>query len=208
MSDAVPEVLVTGPPAPARRPRLRVLAALAAVIVVTLGIAVAGLVFGPGRAILAQYPAAFSAPQKLERLHRTENPALRSAETATVAKLRADGVAEPFAVYYEDDIYDHNLVSVIGATRFSWSESDGLDGAFALAGPGTLEVTDRKDVDPGDIGGAMQCASATYRSGGRQRMSICAWADHGSVGMAMFYARDVKESATMLRAIRDAGLRR
>ena len=48
----------------------------------------------------------------------------------------------------------------------------------------------------------MKCGTTRTDDG---KMPVCGWADHGSVGLAMFPQRSESEAAAILREIRDWG---
>ena len=57
----------------------------------------------------------------------------------------------------------------------------------------------------GKLGGTMKCGTTVTDDG---NMSVCGWADHGSLALAMFPNRSQDESAKLLVQIRDASQKR
>jgi hypothetical protein len=76
-----------------------------------------------------------------------------------------------------------------------------LDTAFNLISDNQGAVTGLHDVDAGKLGGTMKCGTTVTTDG---NMSVCGWADHGSLALAMFPNRSETESAKLLLQIRDA----
>jgi hypothetical protein len=62
-------------------------------------------------------------------------------------------------------------------------------------------VTGLHEVDAGELGGTMKCGSTTADG---SDMTVCGWADHGSLALAMFPNRPEADSAALLREIRAA----
>ena len=54
-------------------------------------------------------------------------------------------------------------------------------------------------MDAGELGGVMKCGTSVSQDGD---ITVCGWADHGSVALAMFPGRTVDESAGLFRQIR------
>lgn len=116
---------------------------------------------------------------------------LRSAISAEITMDKAVG-----AVYTSPD---DKTVLFFGGTRLLWSPDTELENAFTLLGDEEAPVTDLQDVDPGSLGGTMRCGTTT--SDGTP-LSICGWADHGSLAVAMFPDRAQSEAAALMSRIR------
>jgi hypothetical protein len=60
-------------------------------------------------------------------------------------------------------------------------------------------------VEAGSLGGTMQCGTTASTDGD---ISVCGWADHGSLAVALFPGRTEDESAALMRTFRDAAQKR
>lgn len=101
-------------------------------------------------------------------------------------------------IYSDGDA--QKLVVLVAATSTVLFPDDEIEEAFngfnATAGGG---VGGQVDYPAGDLGGTVKCASGTEDD---LPMTLCAWADHGSVGIAIFIGRDLKESSDLFLQIR------
>jgi hypothetical protein len=89
-----------------------------------------------------------------------------------------------------------------GGVRLLWAPGSVLDSAFGLvADDGSSAMTGLRSVDAGPLGGTMKCGRTTTKSGDT---TVCGWADHGSLALALFPNRAEPDSATLLRQIRSA----
>jgi hypothetical protein len=70
---------------------------------------------------------------------------------------------------------------------------------------GELQLTYGLMVYSGPLGGQERCGSG--RLDGRA-VSVCAWADHGSLGVGLFAGRSIEGSSPMLQDIRAAIIQR
>jgi hypothetical protein len=61
-------------------------------------------------------------------------------------------------------------------------------------------VSNATNYDSGPLGGYVRCGNATLPHG--LPVTICGWADHGSLGMAMFGDRGSGDSVGLFRQIR------
>jgi len=97
-------------------------------------------------------------------------------------------------------------VSFLGGTKPLWAPGSVLDSTFgAVADKEGAELTDLHSVNAGPLGGTVKCGKTTTSHGS---LTVCGWADHGSLALAMFTDRGEAESAQLLRQIRSATLTR
>ncbi|GGN87017.1 hypothetical protein GCM10010112_69200 [Actinoplanes lobatus] len=96
---------------------------------------------------------------------------------------------------------DKKSVLFFGGTSLFWSPSSELGTAFDLVGDDQGAVTGISDVEAGDLGGTMKCG-VTHSSEGD--LTVCGWADHGSLALAMFPNRTPAEAAPLMLQIRSA----
>jgi hypothetical protein len=121
-------------------------------------------------------------------------------QSALAAKINLDKAVG--AVYTDGAGHD---VLFFGGTALIWSPADNLASAFGLISDDQGAVTGVHDVAAGRYGGTMKCGTTKTADGA---MSVCGWADHGSLALAMFPNRSESESAKLLLQIRDAAQKR
>jgi hypothetical protein len=109
-----------------------------------------------------------------------------------------------FSVVYAEAGNSRKRATVFGGTRFVVDPPKDLGTSFDKL-RGELALNGVQDVDPGPLGGVQRCG--TGRLDGRT-VAVCAWADHGSLGVGLFTGRSVADSAPLLQAIRAAIIRR
>jgi hypothetical protein len=97
---------------------------------------------------------------------------------------------------------DEKSVLFFGGTTLLWSPESDLDSAFKLVNDEQSTVTGLKEVDAGEFGGTMKCGVARSPEDGD--LTVCGWADHGSLALAMFPNRTESEAAPLMREIRAA----
>lgn len=183
-----------------RRAPLIAAGALAAVLVVC---AAGGFLFF--RPYLSdQYPASLTTPPEIAGLTLSTNPQLEEAAAQMAATMSGElNLSGPIAAVYLEPDGDERAVAVWGGTAMLRDPEAQLDEAFREAEAGGFPIADLRQVEPGPPGGVAKCAHGAIDN---LPMSICGWADHGSLVMAVFFSREVDESAGLLRTLR-AGLR-
>ncbi|MFD2767793.1 hypothetical protein [Micromonospora eburnea] len=173
--------------------------ALAAALVV--GLAGAGALGVGGWRVLAQKDAHLNAPEKIAGLTRDDSERARS-----TAEYLRDGFAadidldRSFGTVYRDPADTKRAVLIFGGTTLLWQPERDLDTLFGLMTDETGKVTGLREVDAGRLGGVMKCGTT---SGDGGDFTVCGWADHGSVVMAMFPGRSVDDSAVLFRQLRE-----
>jgi hypothetical protein len=177
--------------------------ALAAVLLLCCG---AGYFFG-GRDILAERNATLSTPETVAGLKKSANPQLQPfADKATEDLKKESGLDSTVAAFYEDPKDPRKLVMLVGGTKLLLRPESELDDAFRGFNEGAeQDVKNVVEVDPGDQGGKARCGSVTEEG---TQSALCAWADHGSIVLGVFFNRPVNESAALLRQIRSQILTR
>ncbi|WP_433301837.1 hypothetical protein ACQP2F_07275 [Actinoplanes sp. CA-030573] len=203
MSDAPidigPVELAEEPPSPEPRPRSRVRRAL---LLGLLGVAVAGAgaLAYTAYQISTQKDATLTAPAQIGTLRLDTSEDAKSTadylQTAVAAEIDLDKAIG--AVYLDSG--DKNVL-LFGGTALFWAPENDLDTAFDLISDNEGAVTDLHEVDAGKLGGTMKCGTTKTDSGD---LTVCGWADHGSVALGMFNNRTEKEAAPLMRQIRDA----
>ncbi|SNY35624.1 hypothetical protein [Paractinoplanes atraurantiacus] len=170
--------------------------AIGAVLAVGLAGAVA---FGrTGWQIYTEKDATLSTPAQIGELRLDETASGRETAEYLSTALSADVDLDKAvgAVYH--DAANKNVL-FLGGTSLFWTPENDLETAFGLISDAEGAVTGLHDVDAGPLGGTMKCGSTKTDEG---ELTVCGWADHGSLAMAMFPSRTESEAAPLLREIR------
>ncbi|WP_426507582.1 hypothetical protein ACPPVO_55045 [Dactylosporangium sp. McL0621] len=93
-----------------------------------------------------------------------------------------------------------DAILVAGTARI-WKPEDTLKTAFDMVADDAGGVRDAKDVDTGPLGGTMRCGTTKVDD---SDLTVCGWADNGSLGVALFSNRGVPESAKSMLELRTA----
>jgi hypothetical protein len=149
----------------------------------------------------AQYPARFAAPARIGALVHTNEPALLAGEQAAVAELRQAGLSKPFAAFYDDRSDPERGVFVAGGTQRVLLPRFEVAGAFRTIEGSGITVKNLRRVNAGRLGGTVQCGTAVVE---KVDAVICAWADHGSIGVVRMMRRSVRDAPGMVTEVRSA----
>lgn len=122
-------------------------------------------------------------------------------QTALSAEVSLDHAV---GAVYQDTTANHQVL-LLGGTAIIWSPEKQLDAAFGLVSDNQGAVTGLHKVDAGPLGGTMKCG--TTKSDDTD-LSVCGWADHGCIALAMFPNRTEADAAVLLRTIRSATQKR
>jgi hypothetical protein len=187
----------TGPPSRLLRPRNLVLLGLAVVALVVAA------VFGPvAWEMWSEKNVRIATPPRVAGLALDDSQGARD----TIDYLRTaveTGVSlkNTIGAVYADEAGESRSVLFVGGTGVLVSPDQALTKTFGLITDDAGGVDSVHDVSAGPLGGVMKCGS-TKTDGGS--MAVCGWADHGSLGVAMFPNRPVDQSAELLRTMRTA----
>lgn len=96
---------------------------------------------------------------------------------------------------------DGKNILFFGGTTLLWSPEKDLETSFELISDQEGAVTGLHDVDAGELGGVMKCG-ATHSEG--SDLTVCGWADHGSIALAMFPEQSEAAAAPLMLDIRKA----
>ncbi|SDZ26667.1 hypothetical protein SAMN05444365_108149 [Micromonospora pattaloongensis] len=153
-----------------------------------------------GKPMWDQYPATAAVQARVADLalrdDATSQQTVRRLERETrTAHLLAE---QTFAAVYGDAA--RKRVTVFGTTGFRFSPDSDLETEMArlTESYGLSGVT---PVDTGVRGLHEQCGVGTDAG---TSVVVCAWADHGSLGVALFTRRSVEDSAALLDELRRA----
>lgn len=149
-------------------------------------------------------------PGGLTKQTSDEADALKSS-METDLKGSIDSIEEVETGVYSDEKDDDptHIVVMVAATGTFFSPGSEVDAAFRGFGSnsGLTTVTSPTEYPAGNLGGTAKCGSSQYNLGtGTQslKVSMCVWADHGSVGMVLFMGQDVSTASSRFVAIREA----
>jgi hypothetical protein len=149
----------------------------------------------------AEYPASIAFPQTIAGMTRIEDEDLDRLSNLIVDGLKAsDYIETALAAYYSSASEPTKIVGLIGATGKITNPATEL--SKMLSG---TSVTGTVTVDPGPLGGQMKCG---IRDDSAQRLTVCGWADGGSLGLGIFLDRTMSDGETLFRQIRGEVLKR
>jgi hypothetical protein len=186
------------PEVAARHPRSRVrrivLSSLLAV-----GVAGAAALGYAAWQITSQKDATLTLPARIGSLSLDDSEDGKSTadylQTALAAEVKLD---KTVGAVYTDDA--DKSVLLLGGTGLIWTPESDLDTAFGLIADAQSAVTGLHEVDAGPLKGTMKCGVTKSDD---TDLTVCGWADHGSLALAMFPDRSEADSAKLLRQIRD-----
>jgi hypothetical protein len=149
----------------------------------------------------AEHPARIELAETVAGLTKVNDPVLTVVAAQLAGELKASTPADTAQVaYYAPDGDLTQIVGVIGATGEIDNPSRELGKVFKQ-----MAATSVETVEPGPLGGHMRCGVQT--NAGRT-LTICGWADGGSLGVGIFLGRTVAEGAELFRQIRGEILKR
>ncbi len=180
-----------------RRTRRIVLGSLLAV-----GLVGAGIVGTVGWRVSQQKDAKLETPAEVAGLRLDESARAQEAaeylRTAIGARIDLD---ESIGVVYTDPASASRSVLLFGGTTLIWTPGSDLDTLFDVLSDDTGAVKALHEVDAGDLGGVMKCGESVAPEG---NTTVCGWADHGSVVLALLPGRSQDEGAKLMVDIRDS----
>jgi len=173
-------------------------------VLVGAAVAAAGLalavVYGPTTLdILQQKDAALATPAQTAGLERDT-----SAEAQDTADYLRNAIAAGMhldtsvGTVYTDPADPSRSVIFAGGTAVLRAPETDLDRVFTLVAEGS-ELGRLTEVPAGPLGGVMKCGTSTTAD---SSMTMCAWADHGSIALALFPGRTTDEAANLFRTMR------
>jgi hypothetical protein len=144
----------------------------------------------------AEYPARLTLPATVAGMPRLNNAQLDQTANQTATKLKSSLNADSaIAGYYAPTGDPSRAVGLVGVTTKLSNPDAELKAAFNS----TLNVTDVQEVQPGPLGGVMRCGNT---SSAGSALTVCGWADGGSLVLGIFVNRSLTDSATVFRQIR------
>jgi hypothetical protein len=150
-----------------------------------------------------EYPVTISLPAQAAGLVRADDEASRALAADLEHRVRSEYVLadDVFAAVYSRPERGGGEVTLLGAVRLILDPDKDLKSALGKLS--RINVAHTRSLDAGPLGGKLRCGRAG--SGGKV---VCGWADHGSIGVAVFTGRSTEESAQLLRGLRAAAVTR
>ncbi len=175
-----------------------------------LVVVAATLVAVVGVPILREYPATVSAPDAVSGLEKVKRPDLQRQADKLSADLKSEvGADTAVAAFYSPAGDLGHLVVVASATTLILNPDVQLEEAFTSAAGSDMTVTGVRAVSAGKLGGSVRCGSGTVQNDASNvPVGVCGWADHGSVGVGVFFNRSATDSAALFNQVREGVLRR
>ncbi|MEN3304931.1 MAG: hypothetical protein V7603_1133 [Micromonosporaceae bacterium] len=119
---------------------------------------------------------------------------LRTAVAASVTLDTSVGAV------YDDPGNKQRSVMFFGGTGLLLSPDKELTSVFQLLDDQGGGMKDVRPVPAGKRGGEMRCGTSAGDGGD---MTVCGWADHSSIALALFPGRSVDDGATLMGRMRD-----
>ncbi len=176
-----------------RRTRWLLIGALAGVLIVVAAAVIGWRVLSGPRTTL-------TTPDSVAGLRRDTN-----ADAAETADYLRDAISAGVALsgtvgaVYTDPAGESRSVLFFGGTGSINSPGTRLDAAFGLLNDQSGSVAGIREVTAGPLGGVLKCGSS---NGDGTPISVCGWADGGSLALALFPGRSVDEAANLMRQLR------
>jgi hypothetical protein len=144
------------------------------------------------------------APETLNGRAKATDPGLVTASETMAAEVKKSvpEATSTVGAFYGDPAKD--LVMIVGVSGLIVDPKQELDDAVREIGT-ELGVTTMTDVDSGTLGGNAKCGDGTTEG---QKVSVCLWADRGSLGMVVFYYESGKDAEAEFATIRSAIVQR
>ncbi|GAA2352150.1 hypothetical protein [Dactylosporangium salmoneum] len=124
------------------------------------------------------------------------------------SSLRSDvsGLDEIATGVYTAGGNTDKLVVVVAATGTFLSPGSEVDNAFKGfdGASGQTSVGAVRSYSAGKLGGTVKCADGKASTGDGTKFALCAWGDHGSIGVVIFFGRSAADAAPLFVQIREA----
>ncbi|HEX6967497.1 MAG TPA: hypothetical protein VF174_01525 [Micromonosporaceae bacterium] len=157
-----------------------------------------------GKPIFDQYPATAALPAQIGDLRLRDDPGGKEAAKRLERQMRAAHLIaeDTFAGIYVTP--QGKQVTIFGVTGFRLDPATAVDHEITRLTP-EYELGPARVFDTGRRGEHVSCATGRADGTG---VVACAWADHGSLGTALFTRLSVEDSAVLLEKLRSAILTR
>jgi hypothetical protein len=152
------------------------------------------------RPIISEYPATLSAPDSVAGLQKLTDPQFQQLSDEMTASLKSTiKASSAIGAFYAPNGDKTHAVLVAGAATLILNPGTQLDGAFQGLASSDLSVSNVGSVDAGSMGGKAECGRAETSG---IPIGVCAWVDHGAVGMVIAFSHTPAETADLMRTIR------
>jgi hypothetical protein len=156
--------------------------------------------------LLGQYPSTVAAtPTEVGGLKRDDNWVVQLIAAEANVRIQASPYVDgSFANRFEDPKSKDRGVIAFGGTGLIWDPEKTLADTIRGAGKNLWDV---RSFPAGRMGGLLKCGDGKDEQG--TTVVMCAWVDHGSMGIGVFYGKRSKEdSAAFMRTLREEIIRR
>jgi hypothetical protein len=169
------------------------------VVVVVLGVFV-----GPTTlAVIEERNPTLKTPDELVGFVRADGDGAKdTAEYIRDAVASSAGLTKSLGAVYKDPTSTDKSLMFVGGTATFWRPGDSLTEAFGIITDDSGGVKGVHDVPAGDLGGVMRCG--TTPTDNNEELPVCGWADHGSIGVALFLGHTLSDAEAMIKQIRPA----
>lgn len=167
-----------------------------------LGILCCGICGAIVSPLLNEYPSKIAAtPAEVGGLKRNDDGVVKLIAAEANYRIRASEYVDgSFVSAFADPASAERGVIAFGGTALIWDPEKTLKEAIQGAGEDLKNVT---AFPPGKLGGHLKCGNGKDDQG--KPVVMCAWIDHGSMGIGVFYGgRSKEDSANFMRALREA----
>jgi hypothetical protein len=148
-----------------------------------------------------QYPATASTTAAVAGLTIVDDASAERTADRLRKAIDTDQLDEDrFTVVYADQRNKQSRVTVFGTTRFITDPKKDLDAGLGKLAD-DLRISGLRELDAGTLGGEQRCGTGKLDG---KTITLCAWSDHGSIGVALFTNRSVEASSPLLHDIRAA----
>ena len=158
-----------------------------------------GVIVSP---LFGEYPSSVAlTPSEVDGLKRDDNVIVQLIAAEAKFHMQASPYVDgSFVNRFEDPKSKDRGVIAFGGTGLIWDPQKSLADTIKGAGQNLWDVT---SFPPGKLGGHLKCGDGRDNEG--KTVVMCAWIDHGSMGIGVFYGKRSKEdSARFMRALREA----
>ena len=153
------------------------------------------------RPFIGQYPATLTAPDSVAGMQKLTDPTFQQLGDSMTTELKTQTQAtSAIGAFYAVGGDKTHAVMVAGVTKLILNPGTQMHEAISgMSTGGQLAFDNMGDVDPGSMGGTAECGSAKVSD---VSMGVCAWADHGALGVIVAYNRTPAQAADLMRQIR------
>ncbi|WP_020521693.1 hypothetical protein [Catelliglobosispora koreensis] len=166
-------------------------------VLMVLCCGICGAVVAP---VFGEWPSTIAAtPAEVGGLKRDDNALVKLITAEANYRLRASEFIDgSFVNVFQDPSSKDKGVVAFGGTGLIWDPEKTLKDVIQGAGENIWDVS---TFPPGSLGGLLKCGKGKDDQG--KPVVMCAWIDHGSMGIGIFYGgRSKEDSATFMRALR------